>query len=229
MSVAHELRGPTGERICVLIDGIEEYLFMGGGDGEELLLSFLGDLSADNMRFILSSRFDWIEERLSGLMRGVQVFRIGALSREGAARMLEHLMRDWKEKPDLGLIEELIVRSKGSPFILHLMVQTLKEGTSFEELRQAMDTSLSSLLQRVHRRLLEAGVPDILLRAIARRLTDEEHLDWNKLQRELNVTSSVVATLEQSSLFFVETDGNRSLLRVSHAQVLDFLRAQYNE
>jgi hypothetical protein len=77
----------------------------------------------------------------------------------------------------------------------------------------------------VHRRLLEAGVPEILLRTIESRLADEQEVDWDELQRESNLPDSMQAALEQSGLFLVETRGEQHLLRASHPEVLGWLRA----
>jgi hypothetical protein len=136
-------------------------------------------------------------------------------------------MRDSHEKLAPFAIEELIERSDGSPLKIQLMAQALKEGTSFEDLRQAMDpqSGLRLIQQRVHRRLLEAGVPEILLRTIESRLADEQEVDWDELQRESNLPDSMQAALEQSGLFLVETRGEQHLLRASHPEVLGWLRA----
>jgi hypothetical protein len=221
VSMARDAAQLSGASVCVLVDGLDEF-----PGPQHFLLPLLDELSASRLRFILVSRYP--PKRLIGGRPGF-LLSLDALDKEETRRMLEKLMRDRYKDLAPFIIEKLIERSKGTPFIIGLMADALEQGESIEDLLNYThpQSGLKTLMERMHLRLVRAGVPEVLLRAITTRLVNGQDAVWDELRQMSNVPESMIATFEQSGIFVLERDGDRHLIRM-HPEVLDFLRTRYS-
>jgi hypothetical protein len=221
VSMARDAAQLSGASACVLVDGLDEFPWVGAGP-EHFLLPLLDELSASRLRFILVSRYP-----PKGLIGGRPAFvlSLDRLGKEETRRMLEKYMRDRYKDLSPFVVEKLIERSEGNPFIIGLMADVLEQGESIEDFLNY--TGAQAYVRRAYQRLVQRGVPEALLRAITMRLVNGQDAVWDELRRMSNVPESMIATLEQSSMFVVERDGDRHLIRI-HPEVLDVLRTLYN-
>jgi hypothetical protein len=216
--IIYELRRVLAEsrtKYCVLADGLNEIDPL----LQEEFLHVVKHLGG-TQQFIVAGRSRQLFDD-----PGSQVLVLGELPRADVVKLITNALRARGLSADERMLERVIELSRGSPLVVSLMAEALKEGRSLEELERP-PPNLQYLVDRVIRHLVAGGVPDEVLRALASRLLKGQDTTWEELQQEFGASDSVMQALESSAMFVVKPAGERHII-LAHPELLEALRSYY--
>jgi hypothetical protein len=223
--IIYELRrvlAESGTKYCVLVDGLDEIDPLPHGEFLHVVKQLAG-----TQRFIVAGRSCQLFDDLEAQFSGSQVLVLGELPRADVVTLLTNALRARGLSADERMLERVIQHSGGSPLVVSLIAQDLKEGGELvlEQLERPLP-NLQHFVNRAIRHLVAGGVPDEVLRALASRLLKGQDTTWEKLQQEFGTSDSVIQALESSAMFVVKPAGERHII-LAHPKLLEALRSYY--
>lgn len=209
-------------KYCVFVDGMDEVGYLNQSMEWEFLHAFR-ELN-EMLRFVLAGRASPFFDDFAAQFPRPQILTLGDLPRDDLIILVNDTLRRQGVRVDERMVEAIIEKSQGSPLIVSLVAEALKEGSTLEELLYQSDPQ--RVMDRFIGRLIADGVPDDVLRSLTFLLLEKQDRMWEELQRELNVSDSVMQTLQSTGIFSLEDARARDMVRV-HDFVLEGLRRHY--
>jgi hypothetical protein len=209
-------------KYCVFVDGMDEVEYLNRGTELEFLHSFR-ELT-EMLRFVFAGRASPFFDDFAAQFPRPQILTLGDLPRDDLIILVNNTLRRRGVRVDERMVEAIIEKSQGSPFIVSLVAEALGEGSTLEDLLYQSDPQ--RVMDRFIDRLIASGVPDDVLRSLTFLLVEKQDRMWEELQQELNASDSVMQTLQSTGVFVFEPAGEHHIIRV-HDLVLEGLRRHY--